>query len=261
MSFQIPAPVALVTLLHVRPERAHALREPDELHVEPELAIEHFTDSFGNHCCRFLAPEGTLRLWADTRIEVDPNPEQMVPHDAFQHPVETLPPETLQFLMNSRYCEVDTLSPIAMELFGHIPPGGARVRAVLEWVNWKVQFGYHFARSTKTALDVYTERAGVCRDFQHLAVTFCRCLNIPARYATGYLGDIRVPQRPPMDFSAWFEVYLDGRWWSADARFYEARIGRTLMATGRDAADVAITTSFGLAKLTTFAVTAEEVEG
>ncbi len=259
MSFQVPAAVTMVTLLHVHPTRVHDLRAPEELHVEPGIALEDYTDSFGNHCCRLLAPYGTLRLRSETTIEADGNPEELIPATAVQHPVDQLPPETLQFLLPSRYCEVDTLSPIAVELFGHIPPGGQRVIAILNWVHWKVQFGYHFARSTKTALDVYTERTGVCRDFQHLAVTFCRCLNIPARYATGYLGDIQVPPTPPMDFSAWFEVYLEGRWWSADARFNTARVGRTLMATGRDAADVAITTSFGLAKLVTFSVTAEEV--
>ncbi len=147
----------------------------------------------------------------------------------------------------------------ATELFGHIDPGWQRVRAVCDWVHEKITFGYNFSRSTKTALDVYTERVGVCRDFQHLAITFCRSLNIPARYVTGYLGDIGVPVTGPMDFSAWFEVYLGDRWWTADARHNHPRIGRVLMATGRDAADVALTTSFGLASLTEFFVVSDQV--
>jgi transglutaminase-like putative cysteine protease len=175
-------------------------------------------------------------------------------------PVEQLPTEVLQYLLSSRYCEVDLLSNTAVELFGGLPPGWQRVQAICGWVKQKVTFGYNFARPTRTALDVYTERVGVCRDFQHLAVTFCRALNIPARYVTGYLSDIGVP--PPytaMDFSAWFEAYLDGRWWTFDARHNQPRIGRILMAVGRDAADVAITTSFGSTPLTSFAVTTDEV--
>jgi transglutaminase-like putative cysteine protease len=176
-------------------------------------------------------------------------------------PVQELPAETLQYLMPSRYCEVDLLSPAAVELFGDVPRGWQRVQAICDWVHMKVTFGYPFARPTRTALDVFTERIGVCRDFQHLAVTFCRCLNIPARYATGYLGDIGVPPSPsPMDFSAWFEAYLEDRWWTFDARHNVPRIGRVLMATGRDATDVALTTSFGRAALTHFEVTTLEKE-
>ena len=164
------------------------------------------------------------------------------------------------FLLGSRYCETDRLSDFAWRQFGQTPLGWARVQAICDWVHRKVTFGYNFARSTKTALDVYTERLGVCRDFQHLAIAFCRALNIPARYATGYLGDIGVPAAPfPMDFSAWFEVFLENRWWAFDARHNQARIGRILMATGRDAADVAITTSFGTTRLTKFEVVTDEV--
>ena len=188
----------------------------------------------------------------------EPDPQNF---SAREIPIEHLPTEALQFLLASRYCEVDLLSNTAAELFGHLPPGWNRVQAICDWVNQKVTFGYSFARSTKTALDVYTERMGVCRDFQHLAITFCRCLNIPARYTTGYLGDIGVPLTPtPMDFSAWFEVYLEDRWWTFDARHNRPRIGRVLMATGRDAADVAITTSFGSARLTKFSVATDEVQ-
>ena len=186
----------------------------------------------------------------------------MDPHDfaAREIPVADLPPEALVFLLNSRYCEVDLLSYTAAQLFGGMAPGWQRVQAICDWVHENVTFGYQFASATKTALDVYRERRGVCRDFQHLAITLCRSLNIPARYATGYLGDIRVPVTDaPMDFSAWFEAYLDGRWWAFDARNNEPRVGRVLMATGRDATDVAITTSFGDARLVHFEVTADEV--
>ncbi len=249
----------MVALLHVHPSRASQLLESDNLRVEPAVRVEDYYDSFGNRCSRFLAPQGTLRLWNSTLIKDSGEPDPVNP-DARQLPVEQLPPETLRYLLNSRYCETDRLSDIASELFGHIPPGWARVQAVCDWVHAKVNFGYHFARATKSALDVYTERTGVCRDFQHLAVTFCRCLNIPARYATGYLGDICLPpSASPMDFSAWFEVYLEDRWWAFDARYNQPRIGRTLMAAGRDAADVAITTSFGAAYLKGFAVQTEEV--
>jgi transglutaminase-like putative cysteine protease len=172
--------------------------------------------------------------------------------------VGKLPHEVLSYLLNSRYCEVDRFSNIAFELFGLIEPGWGRVQAICNWVHHKVTFNYQHARPTKTALDVFTERVGVCRDFQHLAITFCRALNIPARYATGYLGDIGVPVVLPMDFSAWFDVYLDDRWWTFDARNNQPRLGRILMATGRDAADVAITTSFGQANLRYFFVKTEE---
>jgi transglutaminase-like putative cysteine protease len=259
IQFDIPSPVAMVALLHVHPSREADLREPDNLHLEPSTKVEEYIDSFGNRCSRFVAPQGILRLWNSTLIEDsgELDPEKL---DARQLPVEELPSDTLRYLINSRYSEIDRLSNIAMDLFGHIAPGWSCVQAVCDWVHEKVTFGYHFARVTKTALDVYTERTGVCRDFQHLAVTFCRCLNIPARYVTGYLADIGVPRDPnPMDFSAWFEVYLEDRWWAFDARHNRRRIGRVLMAAGRDAADVAITTSFGVANLKEFKVIAEEV--
>ena len=259
IQFDIPSPVAMVALLNVHPSRAADLREPDRLQLEPPTKVEEYIDSFGNRCSRFVAPQGILRLWNSTLIKDSGDLDPANP-DARQLPVEDLPPDTLCYLINSRYCETDRLSNIATELFGHIAPGWSRVQAVCDWVHAKVTFGYHFARVTKTALDVYTERTGVCRDFQHLAVTSCRCLNIPARYVTGYLGDIGVPRDPnPMDFSAWFEVYLEDRWWAFDARHNQRRIGHVLMAAGRDAADVAITTSFGVANLKEFKVICEEV--
>jgi transglutaminase-like putative cysteine protease len=257
--FQVPFPAAMVALLNVHASRHGDLLEPDTLQIEPAISVERFHDSFGNNACRFVAPVGELRLHNSTLIEDSgqPDPQNL---GAREVPVGDLPLEVLPFLFASRYCEVDLLSNIAVELFGGVNPGWNRVQAICDWVNQKVVFGYNFARSTKTALDVYTERAGVCRDFQHLAVTFCRCLNIPARYVTGYLGDIGVPvSASPMDFSAWFQAYLEDRWWTFDARHNKPRIGRVLMATGRDAADVAITTSFGDTRLTKFTVVTDEV--
>jgi transglutaminase-like putative cysteine protease len=260
IEFEIAARVPIVALLNVHPSREKDLREPDLLRIEPEIPADRYVDSFGNVCTRLVATPGRLRLWNSTLIEDSGEPDPQSP-GAREVPVEELPVETLQFLIASRYCPVDRLSNTAVELFGDVRPGWERVQTICEWVYSKVVFGYNYARPTKTALDVYTERLGVCRDFQHLAVTFCRCLNIPARYVTGYLGDIGVPPSvTPMDFSAWFEAYLEDRWWTFDARHDQPRIGRVLMATGRDAADVALTTSFGNTCLTKFLVTADEVK-
>ncbi len=257
IDFEIPAPVAMVAILSVHPSRVEDLRAPDELHTEPEVPVTSYYDKFGNRCFRFVAPQGTFRMRNATLIE-DSGALDPVAPDAREVPVGDVPDDALLYLLSSRYCEVDRLLNVAMDLFGGVAPGWGRVQAICDWVNAKVMFGYHHARPTRTALDVFTERVGVCRDYQHLAITFCRALNIPARYATGYLGDIGVPLVPPMDFSAWFEVYLEDRWWVFDARNNVPRIGRVLIATGRDASDVAITTSFGAANLTRFAVLAEE---
>ncbi|MGA2726929.1 MAG: transglutaminase family protein [Terracidiphilus sp.] len=259
IQFQIPTSVAMVALLSVHPSRACDLLEPDELKTEPELKVTHYVDSFGNRCSRFVAPRGLLRLSGSTLIQHSDEPDE-VNRSAGESPVGDLPDEVLSYLLNSRYCEVDRISNIAFELFGNAAPGWRRVQAICDWVHNKVSFNYQHARPTKTALDVYTERVGVCRDYQHLAIAFCRALNIPARYATGYLGDIGVPLRPPMDFSAWFEAYLDHRWWTFDARNNQPRLGRILMATGRDASDVAMTTSFGQADLCRFFVVSEVEE-
>jgi len=253
-------PMAVVAALKVHPSRVKDLLEPDEVQILPEVQVECFIDVFGNRCTRFLAPEGTIRLSNSTLIEDSGDPDP-IPVDARQTPIEQLPPDVVQFLLASRYCEVDQLSGLAWQLFGNTPEGWPRVQAIIDWVHSQVTFGYGFARPTKTALDVSIEKQGVCRDFQHLAITLCRAMHIPARYATGYLGDIRIPPVPcPMDFSAWFEVYLEGRWWTCDARHNKPRIGRVLMATGRDAADVAITTTFGQSWLKSFEVVSYEVE-
>ncbi|MGB8323958.1 MAG: transglutaminase family protein, partial [Candidatus Acidiferrum sp.] len=215
---------------------------------------------FGNNCRRLTVPAGGIRITNSTLIRDSGEPDPQM-KDAREVEMRKLPPEVLPFLLNSRYCEVDLMTPVATELFGGVPRGWARVQAICDWVQEKVTFGYKFANATRSALGVYTERLGVCRDFQHLAITFCRALNIPARYATGYLGDLGVPAAPfPMDFSAWFEVYLEDRWWAFDARHNVPRIGRILMATGRDATDCAITTTFGRAELKKFVVTTDEAK-
>jgi len=256
--FDVPYRAAMIALFHVHPTRQADLREPDEPRITPTVPISEYEDSFGNVCTRFVAPAGALQLHHSTLIEDSGQPDAVCP-DAVQSPVEDLPPEVLRYLLASRYCEVDRLLDVAGNLFMSRPPGWPRVQAVCDWVNANVMFGYHFANPTKTALDVHADRRGVCRDFQHLAITFCRCLNIPARYATGYLGDIGVAATSPMDFSAWFEAYLNGQWWTFDARNNTPRIGRVLMARGRDAADVAITTSFGITWLKSFTVVTDEV--
>jgi transglutaminase-like putative cysteine protease len=259
IQFEVPVPAPIVAMLNVHPSRAGDLLEPDQLRIEPDVPQEQYLDGFGNLCTRFTAPAGWIRLWNSTLIE---DSGEVDAHDfsAREIPVADLPPEALVYLLSSRYCEVDLLSNTAAQMFGNLPPGWQRVQAICDWVHQNVTFGYQFASATKTAHDVYRERMGVCRDFQHLAITFCRSLNIPARYATGYLGDIQVPLTDAvMDFSAWFEVYLEGRWWAFDARNNVPRVGRVLMATGRDATDVAITTSFGDARLVHFEIISDEV--
>jgi transglutaminase-like putative cysteine protease len=259
IQFDLPLDVFFIGLVNVHPSRMKDLREPDELTVAPDARIDGYIDAFGNRCTKFLARKGPVRLYNSTLIEDSglPDPVNLFAREV---PVESLPKETLIYLLGSRYCEVDLLLDTAARLFGGLPRGWRRVQAVCDWVHNHVTFGYNYARRTRTAFEAFNERVGVCRDFQHLAVTFCRCLNIPARYATGYLGDIGAPPAPsPMDFSAWFEVYLEDRWWTFDARHNTPRIGRVLMATGRDAADVAITTSFGSAYLKKFEIVTEEV--
>jgi transglutaminase-like putative cysteine protease len=259
IQFETASAVPIVTLLNVHPSRRQDLRAPDELHTDPLVKVENYEDSFGNHSCRLVAPAGGIRFQNSTLIEDSGKPD-LEDKDAVEIPIEELPSNVLPYLMNSRYCEVDLLCSAAAELFCAVPRGWGRVQAVCDWVHQKVTFGYEFSSPIRTALGVYTERVGVCRDFQHLAITFCRALNIPARYATGYLGDIGVIVAPsPMDFSAWFEVYLGNRWWTFDARHNVRRIGRVLLATGRDATDCAITTSFGRARLINFQVTTDEV--
>ena len=271
IDFNLPQTVAMIGLLRLFPTLDPYVRSPELLKVEhlhyvpnadpifTQIEIDDYTDTYGNRCSRFLAPAGHVRISGDSLLELEPIPDPIAVN-AVQHHVENLPTEVLQYLLSSRYCQVDSLSLVAGDLFGHTSPGWARAIFIRDWVHDHVRFDYRSARSTKTALDVFTERVGVCRDFQHLAVTFTRAMNIPARYVTGYLGDIRRPFSGTGDFSAWYEVFLDGRWYPMDARHNDNRIGRVLMAVGRDATDVAITTSFGIANLTRFYVESFEVD-
>jgi transglutaminase-like putative cysteine protease len=266
IEFDLPQDVAMIGLLRLHPSLDDAVRGTEALQVQhldgetaAPVAFEDYVDSFGNRCTRFLAPAGHLRLSGQSLVERDAF-DDPIATEARQHQIEDLPTDVLQFLLASRYCQVDSLSLVAADLFGHTSPGWARAIWIRDWVHNHVRFDYSAARPQKTALDVFTERVGVCRDFQHLAITFSRAMNIPARYVTGYLGDIRRPDSGPGDFSAWYEVFLEGRWWTMDARHNDNRMGRVLMAGGRDATDVAITTSFGAANLTKFTVDSFEVD-
>jgi len=265
IQFHLPIPTPMVAMLHVHPILEPAVLEGNELKIEhidretkTDIAASSFHDVFGNRCTRFMTRAGAMRLSGVSVVEMKALADP-ISVNAQQVPVEDLPSEVLQFLLPSRYCEVDLLGPTSRDLFGSITPGWTRAAAIRDWVHNKVTFDYTTARPTKTAVDIFMERVGVCRDYQHLAIALSRCQNIPARYATGYLGDIRAPYSGPGDFSAWYEVFLDGRWMTMDARHNAPRIGRLLMATGRDAADVAITTSFGNAILTNFYVDCYEV--
>ena len=259
IAFEVPSPAPMVLVLDTHPDHDGAIRRPGGLRVEPEVPVEHYVDSFGNRCSRLVAPRGKFRLWDDLIVEDSGLPEPQSP-GADQHRIEDLPSDVLVYLLASRYCEVDRLSDLAWSLFGQTAEGWSRAQAIVTWVHNHVTFGYQYARPTKSAFDVYEEKQGVCRDFTHLAVTLCRCMNIPARYTTGYLGDSGVPPSDsPMDFSGWFEVYLGGRWHTMDARHNKPRIGRVVMARGRDATDVALTTSFGTTRLEKFVVWTDPV--
>jgi len=259
LAYEFVAPTPMVLMLNVHPSRGSDLIKPDQLRMTPALAMSRYVDAFGNICTRLLAPKGELQISADGVVADTGLPDTVDPA-AQQHEVAALPHDTLVFLLGSRYCETDQLMIEAWSLFGKTAPGWPRVQAICDFVQSHVRFGYEHARATRTAVDVARERRGVCRDFAHLAITFCRCMNIPARYCTGYLGDIGVvPDADPMDFSAWFEVYLGQRWYTFDARHNTPRIGRVLMARGRDAADVAISTTFGPNMLKRFIVHTDEI--
>lgn len=257
--YDCPAPTPMLLMLNVHPSRKADLETPDTVRVSPKIPIRRFTDPFGNRCARVLAPAGRTTISANFVIRDSGQPDP-VNEDARLAAVDDLPDEVMLFLLGSRYCETDRLSHLAWSLFGNTAPGWERVQAIVDYTHARITFGYQHARPTKTALDVHEERQGVCRDFAHLAITLCRAMNVPARYCTGYLGDIGVPIcDAPMDFSAWFEVYLDGRWHTFDARHNTPRIGRIVIARGRDATDVAITTAFGAANLMQFTVITDEL--
>ena len=260
MLYEFVGRTPMVLMLNVHPSRALDVITPDHLRITPSLPVTRYSDMFGNVCTRLVAPPGQVEISTDALVWDSGLPEAVEPN-ARQHEVAELPHDALVFLLASRYCETDRLMQEAWARFGKTPLGWPRVQAICDFVHSHVRFGYQHARATRTAAEVAVERRGVCRDFAHLAITLCRCMNIPARYCTGYLGDIGVPPEPePMDFSAWFEVYLSGRWYSFDARHNTPRIGRIVMARGRDAADVAISTTFGPNLLKRFVVHTDEVE-
>lgn len=249
----------MLAMLSIHPSRNKDLKTPHRIVTVPEMPIYDYVDIFGNICSRVTIPPGGLSLSCDFIIEDDGQPDPAAP-EAIQHAIEDLPDDILVYLLGSRYCETDRLAETAWSLFGGTQPGWSRVQAIVAFVNQHIEFGYHYARSSRTAWEGYQEQRGVCRDFAHLAITLCRCMNIPARYCTGYLGDIGVPLDPnPMDFSAWFDAYLGGEWHTFDARHNAPRIGRILMARGRDATDAALTTTFGPTLLANFQVHTDEV--
>ena len=249
----------LVLMLNVHPSRARDLVQPDHLRVSPMLPVARYLDAFGNICSRLVAPPGEVAIRTDAIVADCGLPDAVDPA-ARQHEVGELPHDALVFLLGSRYCETERLMSVAWSNFGGTPSGWPRVQAICDFVNSHLRFGYPHARATRTAVEAFVERRGVCRDFAHLAVTLCRCMNIPARYCTGYLGDIAVePEPEPMDFSAWFEVYLGGRWYAFDARHNVPRIGRIVMARGRDAANVALSTTFGRNTIKRFNVVTDEI--
>ncbi|HEY3800586.1 MAG TPA: transglutaminase family protein [Caulobacteraceae bacterium] len=258
IAYDCPAPVPMLLTLSVHPDRRGDLETPDWIRPSPNTDVRQYIDGFGNIVSRVLAPAGRFEVSADFVIRDSGRVDDYAP-DAAQAPVQDLPDEVLVYLLGSRYCETDRLSELAWSLFGKTTPGWSRVQAIADFVHGHIRFDYQQARPTRGAFEAYEEAQGVCRDFAHLAIAFCRCLNVPARYCTGYLGDIGVPDAGVMDFSAWFEVFLGGRWYVFDARNNQPRIGRVLIARGRDAHDVAIASTFGPATLVQFEVTTEEL--
>jgi transglutaminase-like putative cysteine protease len=259
--YRCEQPTPMILNLNVHYSRASDLIKPDMLRTDPSVAMSMYRDGFGNWCTRLVAPPGSIKLTADALINDSGKPEPTA-FEARQHPVETLPEDVLVYLLGSRYCDTDVLTELAWKQFGSSPLGWPRVQAICDFVHQHIEFGYAYARASKTASEALKERQGVCRDFAHLAITFCRCLNIPARYCTGYLGDIGVPaNNAPMDFAGWMEVYLGDTWHVFDPRNNQRRVGRVLIARGRDAADVAISMTFGPNTLEKFVVWTDQVSG
>jgi transglutaminase-like putative cysteine protease len=258
IAYSFPQPTEMILMLYTHPSRASYLVTPERLTSDPMMIIDDFFDVYGNRCARTFCTSGRARFMVDAVMRDDGYPDVLVP-EARQHRVRELPSETLLYLLGSRYCEIERLSEFAWRQFGHGPTGWGRVQAICDWVHHHVVFAHDAARCDRTAYDTFLDQRGVSGDYTHLAITLCRCMGIPARYATGYLGDIHVPVVPPMDFSAWFEVFLGGAWHTFDARNNQPRVGRILMARGRDAADVALTTTFGAHRLEEFTIWTYEV--
>jgi transglutaminase-like putative cysteine protease len=259
ITYDCPQPTPMMLMVSPHPSRLPDLIGPHQMSFNPPIPYRNYLDGFGNTCTRIVAPAGRVTISTSFMVQDSGLPDTILPN-ARQHPVEDLPDEALVYLLGSRYCDTDRMADTAWALFGQGPSGWARVQAICDYANNHITFDYQRASSTRSAADAHREQVGVCRDFAHLAVTLCRCVNIPARYCTGYLGDIGIPPPyGPMDFAAWFEVYLDGAWHTFDARNNTPRIGRILMARGRDATDVAISTTFGPCTLSGFNVITDEV--
>jgi transglutaminase-like putative cysteine protease len=260
ITYECPQPTPMILQLSVHPSRIPDLLSWDRIQFDQAIPVNTYHDGFGNFCHVINAPTGRLTMSTEFTVQDKGEPDAVAP-DAEQHALGNLPVDVLVYLLGSRYCETDRLATMAWAEFGHLPKGWPLVQAICDYVHDRIAFGYQHASAFKTAWDAYNERRGVCRDFAHLAVALCRCMNVPARYCTGYLGDIGVPpDDTPMDFSAWFEAYLGGRWYTFDARHNKPRIGRILMARGRDATDVAIVTSFGPCTLVKFKVITDEIK-
>lgn len=258
IGISVPKATPLICMLDVHPDRRRDISSEAPFHTLPAAPSLMYLDGFGNQCRRLMAPAGDITLRLDGTIVDSGQSDPIAPY-AREVPVELLPHYLLVFLLGSRYCETDRLSQIAWDQFGGIAPGWGRVQAICGFVHQHLTFGYPHARATRTALEAYEEKKGVCRDFAHLMIAFCRCLNIPARYVNGYLGDIGVPADPaPMDFSAWVEVFLENRWYTFDPRHNSSRIGRIVVARGRDATDVPLINSFGPHVLKSFKVWTDE---
>ncbi|MGE0571458.1 MAG: transglutaminase family protein [Dehalococcoidia bacterium] len=258
ISYECPQPTPMILQLNVHPSRIGDLLTWDRMVIDPPVPVTTYHDGFGNFCQVLTAPVGRITMSTDFVIQ-DPGEADIVALGAEQHPLEQLPNECLVYLLGSRYCETDRLSNLAWALFGHVPKGWPLVQAICDYVHNRITFGYQHADPTMSAWEAHNRGLGVCRDYAHLAIALCRCMNIPARYCTGYLGDMgTAPPYGPGDFAAWFEAYLGGRWYTFDPRNNVPRVGRVLMARGRDATDVAIVTSFGPCTLSGFRVITEE---
>ena len=258
-SYCFPQPTPCLLVLNVHYSRAADLAQPDYILTSPSTPLVGYRDGFGNWCSRMVAPAGVVRIFTDTAIRDCGQPDPVSPRSG-QVPVEDLPEEAITFLLPSRFCESDKFLDMSWNLFGTTTPGWARVQAICDFVHSRISFSYQDARATRTAEESYQECVGVCRDYAHLAIALCRALNIPARYCTGYLSDAGTPPPFPQgDFAAWFEAYLGGRWHTFDPRNNTPRKGRVLIARGRDAADVAMVTTFGPNTLESFRVWTDEV--
>jgi transglutaminase-like putative cysteine protease len=255
--YECAQPTPMLLMLNTHASRSQDAIVPDLINVDPPVPIRQYHDSFGNLCTRLTAPPGAMTLWSHGVFEVPAYPEVTPPH-MYQHAIEELPDECMQFLLGSRYCETDLLSNEAWRMFADTPLGRDRVQAICDFTHRHIRFDYQCASPTRTAYETFREGVGVCRDYAHLAVALCRAMNIPARYCTGYISDVGLPPPyAPMDFCAWFEAYLGNTWQTFDPRNNAPRTGRILMARGRDAADVAISNTFGTSLLRKFLVVCE----